>query len=137
MKPIIRYTTDVALNDSDKTETIASAQTREIVAIGVKLTTTATVGNRQIAVEILDSDSNVVYAAYAGATQAASLTRAYHFAQGVVGETSFSAGNSILAELPSGLVLPPGFQVRVFDESATDAAADDMEVYTVAKEFPI
>ena len=137
MKPIVRYLTDTTLNDSDKTETVPSGKTREVLAIGIQLTSTATVGNRQIAYEVQDSNSNVIYAAYAGATQAASLVREYHFSQGIVADTAFSAGNSIRVELPGDLLLPPDFKMRVYDQAAIDAAADDMEVRYVQLEFPL
>lgn len=127
-KPVIRTLEDTALNDSDKTVTVPTGEVREVVSIAVQLITTATAGNRQMVVQFLDGGSNLLYSAEAGAVQAASLTRTYHFVQGVPDDAAFATDNSIRIQLPENLKLLPTHQVRVFDQAAIAAAADDMEV---------
>lgn len=128
-------TSDVALNDSDKTVALAAGFDHTLQSIWVELITTATVGNRQIELQILDAASDVVAGMTAGAVQAASLTRQYLFAAAVPNLTAFINGN-LQNGFPS-LLLPDGYSVRVFDSAAIDAAADDMVVHILTVDIII
>lgn len=116
---------DEALNDSDKSLTVPANASWEIQTIWVELITTATVGNRQMTVELQDSAADVIARFDAGAVQAASLTRNYLFGANLPDLTAFRAGDLLMTPLPC-LVLPAGFIVRVYDSAAIAAAADDM-----------
>jgi len=90
-------------------------------------TSTATVGNRQITLELLDG-SNVVMGQWpAGAVQAASLTRQYTFSPGAQYMAAF-VGTHITTPLPANLVVPAGYKIRLRD-SAGIAAGDTLKAY--------
>ena len=118
---------DASANDSDKTF-IVPTNTRWLINwIHIALVTTATVGNRQIKLEILDAADNVRMDSHAGVVQAASLTRHYEYMKGIFREAAF-IDDAIQVPLPTDLAIPAGWKVRVYDSAAVDAAADDMTV---------
>lgn len=128
-------TEDAALNDSDKDIAVPASKVWRLSAVFVSLTSTATVGNRHVVVEIRDASNNIVSEISAGANQAASLTRRYSFGVGLPADTSFGgpSTDAIRAPLPE-MWLEAGWDVRVYDKAAVDAAADDMTVRVVAEE---
>ena len=131
---------DSAANDSDKVVlTVASQKVVEIQYIHVVLTSTATVGNRQIILLVRDENDTLVADVHAGAVQAASNTYHYLFNQGTYRETSVVDG-SLHVPIPTNFLLLPGWDVRVYDSAAVDAAADDMTVdlvYTESDHYDI
>jgi len=131
---------DSDANDSDKVVLTVSAQkVVELQMVHIVFTSTATAGNRQINITVRDKNDTLVADFHAGAVQAASLTRHYIAAQGVYRETSFVDG-SIHMPIPQNLMLLPGWDLRVYDSAAVDAAADDMTVdiiYTESDHFDI
>lgn len=124
---------DEANDDSDKALTVPAGTEWEILSIWVELISTATAGNRQIVVEFQDSASDVIGQVRAGAVQAASLTRNYMFAPGLVDLTAMRDTDFLMTPLPSRFVLPTGYKVRVFDKAAIAAAADDMNIQMMVK----
>lgn len=135
----IKHLRDATANDSDKIvltapNTNTNRKLIEILQVHVVLTSTATVGNRQLVMHIQDDTDTIVADYHAGAVQAASLERHYAFAQGVYRETSFVDG-SIQVPFPvEGTVLLPGWDLRIYDSGAVDAAADDMTVDVIYRE---
>ena len=125
--PPVSHQFDAATNDSDKSFVVPDNEMWELNFAHVLFTSTATVGNRQILMELIDADNNIVLDLAAGALQAASLVRHYAFLQGIYRETSF-VDNEIQVPLPQAGFLLPGWTLRVYDENAVDAAADDMTV---------
>ena len=115
-------------NDSDKTLTVPANTIWQVLWIWVELVSTATVGTRQMTVQILDAAADVVMTLKAGATQAASLTRNYCFAPALADLTAFRDTSFLMTPLPPTVILPAGYGVRVYDSAAVDAAADDMVV---------
>jgi len=124
---------DETVDDSDKTFTVPASTEWEILSIWVELTSTATVGNRQLCIAIRDDSDDVILQVRAGAVQAASLTRYYTFAPGVTELTAFRDTDYLSTAFPAGLVLPAGYDVRIYDKTAVDAAADDMVVQVMVK----
>jgi hypothetical protein len=120
---------DVTANDSDKTQTVAAGQYWTLKSISVKLISTATVGNRQVRIEIGDG-TNLLWFKNFGAVQAASLTRYYHAAPDLPNDADFDSDDRIRIEMEEH-VLPAAFTVRVYDSAAVDAADDDMSVWIV------
>lgn len=114
-------------DDSDNTFTVPANTEYQILSVYVSLVTTATVGNRQMAVQALDASNNVLLGARAGVVQAASLTRAYSFAPGLPQDTAFRDTDYLGVSLPA-IFLAPGQKLRVYDKAAIAAAADDMTV---------
>ncbi len=126
---------DEALNDSDKTFTVPAARIWEIQSIRAELVTTATATNRQMAVQVRDASADIIFEIVAGGDQAPSLTYNYHFSPhltdlGAVRDVTF-----FMTPFPS-LILPAGFDVRIFDNNAVDAAADDMVLQMLVMEYP-
>ena len=84
----------------------------------------ATVGNRQLVVEIKDEAGNLVVDFHAGAVQAASLGRHYVFQGGVYRETSFVNGE-IQVAIPIHFIVEANWTFRVYD-SAGISSSDDL-----------
>ena len=121
-----KFTVDVAANDSDKTITVPSGESWELLGVYVTLTTTGNAGNRQIEIQIATSDGILVRLEF-GENQAASITdKRYAAAPNMVTELHIT-GEMIFAQLPR-LHLRSGDTIRVFDNAGIDASADDMEV---------
>lgn len=122
----IEQDADAAADDSDKTFTVPADEQWRLISIYVLLTSTSDVGDRQLDIEITDG-TNLLMKAVAGAVQPESNAYTYVFALGNPQETSFT--NDVMYRLlPSGLILPAGYEIRVYDSAAIQAAADDMTV---------
>ena len=123
----VSLVSDETTNDSDKDIYDCPADTEaQVLWLWIELTTTATVGDRQLVVEIQDSAGDVIAQFRAGAVQAASLTRYYQFAASMADLTSFRDTDYLMTPLPPGLLLQAGDQLRVYDNNAVAAAADDL-----------
>lgn len=84
-------------------------------------TTSATVGNRQIKMSLLDTSSNTHNDTHAGGVQAASLTRHFNFMPGTFRETAFVA-DELHVPFPEFLIVPAGWSLVVEDSAAISAA---------------
>jgi len=124
---------DEADDNSDKEFTVPANTEWEILSIWIEFVSTAVVGDRQLCVEIQDDSDDVILQVRAGAVQAASSTRYYTFAPSVVDLTAFRDTDYLSTAFPAGLVLPAGCDVRVYDNAAVDAAADDMNVQMLVR----
>ena len=124
---------DEALNDSDKSFTVPSVVTWAVDSIWVELITTGTGGDRQLGVEFQDSAADVIAQMRAGAVQADSITRYYLFGFNVPDLTAFRDTDFLTTPLPA-ILLPAGYIIRVFDNNAVDAAADDMVVQMMVRQ---
>lgn len=125
---------DATLNNSNKTFTVPDGEMWHLNWARIVFTTTATVGNRLITLEIIDQSSNVLMSLAAGAVQAASATVDYNFLQGIFRETTVANGE---IQVPFGqdTWLPAGWTLRILDTNAVDAAADDMIVSIQYKRY--
>lgn len=119
---------DTAANDSDKSLTVPASTEWLVHSIWVELTSTGTAGNRQIVIEIQDDSADVIAQFRAGVVQAATNTYYYLFAPNVVDLTSVRDSDYISTPIPE-MVLPAAYVIRVYDNNAVDAAADDMVVH--------
>lgn len=115
-------------DDSDKSFAVPASTQYQVLWIWVELTSTATVGNRQMTIEIQDSAADVIGRWKAGAVQAASLTRNYCFAPSNADLTAFRDTTFLMTPIAPTLLLPAGYIIRVYDSAAIAAAADDMVV---------
>ncbi len=118
---------DVTADLSDKSFVVPGGRRYKLYYGQITLISTAVAGNRQMALEVKDDSANVIFRSLAGAVQAASLTREYHFAPNPVREAAFVNGQ-IMVPTPPDLILLPGWTLRFYDTAAIDAAADDMTV---------
>ena len=119
---------DETADDSDKSFVVPASTYEQLLWVWVELTTTATVGDRQMTVEIQDSGADVIGQWKAGVVQAASLTYKYCFAPANADLTAVRDTNYISTPLPPTVILPAAYIVRVYDSAAVAAAADDMIV---------
>jgi len=117
---------DEAADDSDKSFTVGASTEEQVLWLWVELATTATVGDRQIVVELQDSAADVIAQWRAGAVQAASLTRYYCFAPSNADLTAFRDTDYLMTPIPPTIILPAGYIIRVYDNNAVAAAADDL-----------
>lgn len=118
---------DEALNDSDKKFTVPANTEWRIQSIWVEFISTATGGNRQLVVEIQDGSDDVVFRVITGLVQADTITRYYQFAPHLVHLTAFIDSDYLMTPFPA-MVLPATYDIRIYDNNAVDAAADDMVV---------
>lgn len=116
---------DENLNDSDKSFTVPASTEWRVKWIYVELTTTATAGNRQMEIQIQDDAADVIARLVCGDVQAASLTRYYLFAPNVAELTAERDTDKFSTLMPEW-ILPASYVVRVWDNAAVDAAADDL-----------
>jgi len=115
-------------NDSDKSITVTASEEWEILTIWVEFASTATAGARQLEIQIQDDAADVIMEFKAGLTQAASLTYFYLFGQAMGVEiVALRDGDLVFSPLPK-IILPASYVVRVWDNNAVDAAADDMVI---------
>lgn len=125
--------TDVTANDSDKTFTVPANKVWNVLSIFAKLVTDATVGNRTLKILITTATDVVIWDSGVAGNQAASLTKLY---KGILGgqiKDNLALGDAELP-LPSELVLPAGYKIRVYDSAAIAVAADDMDVHILVDE---
>ena len=118
---------DTTANDSDKTFTVTTGEIWQVQTIYVDYTSTATAGNRQLVVQFRDDSDNIVGEARAGATQAESLQYFYTFSLTGADMTSVRDTDQLSVGLPL-MTLQSGYDIRIFDNNAVAAAADDMTV---------
>lgn len=117
---------EATADDSSKDFTVGTGEIWVIDHVAVTLASTATAGNRQVVLKVLDDSSNVLAVISAGAVQAAALTYNYSFFVGAPSETTV-VNTSLKVGMPL-LTLLPGWTLRVEDDAAVAAAADDMTV---------
>jgi len=125
---------DEALNNSDKTITVPANEIWKIIWIHAELITTDVVGNRVLNAFIRDPTDDEIYRARATSAQAASTTYYYEFIPGYSQNTQSTVEDVLLRlALPPDTVLPPSFDIRIFDSSAVDPNADDLIVQIMVK----
>lgn len=125
---------DVTANDSDKILTVPSSHIYSILSIYVVLTTTATVGNRQFEIEIGDGGSTVIFANISKDVQIASTTERYTLRPGPYPVAEVPATQHFIC-LPWPCHLAPSWTIRLLDNAAIDAAADDMTIQMLVDDF--
>jgi hypothetical protein len=112
------------------TNTVTISQFGEdtyILSVAVSFTSSATVGNRQLILQVLDSASNVLSTYSAGAVQAASLTNRYNFMPCGAREAAF-VNSEINIPIPFDLIVPSGGSIKISDQANIAAGVDTMVV---------
>jgi uncharacterized protein with beta-barrel porin domain len=113
---------------SSKLFTVPSNEQWHILSLMALLTSSATVGNRQLAALIFDNTGNMVMKSSAGAVQAASLARRYNYLQCATREAAFVNVDELICSLPKDLYLGPGWLMYVQDVAAIAAGSDTLAV---------
>ena len=120
---------DITLNDSDKSFVVPADTEQQIFWIWVELTTTATVGDRQLVIEVQETGADVIGQwARAAMVQPASLAKYYIFAPAMADLSAWRDTDYLTTPIPPPAFLREGDILRVYDNNAVDAAADDMIV---------
>jgi len=117
---------DILINDSDKTFTVAVGEEWIIKSIWVEFTSGAG-AVRQLEVQIQDNAATVIGQMRAGVTVAAASTQYFLFAPHVPDLVALRDADYTSTPIPEW-VLPAGYVVRVWDNAAVLPAADDMLV---------
>jgi len=114
------------LNDSDKSFTVPAGKVWYPICLYVKLVCSATVGNRGLRFIVTDGTNTIFISP--NQTLAASATGYSTFSfTGITDDVAWSGVSDVNAGVPP-FVLPAGYVIRVYDENAVDAAADDLTV---------
>jgi len=122
-------------NDSDKTFVVPAGKLWKMLSIYVHYTATADVGNRFVNIQIIDPDTKVVFYVRAAA-QVASAQIWYVWVPALSPDDNAS-NYMFYGPLPSPCILPPGWSIHIWDESAIQPAADDMLCYLIYGEADI
>jgi len=109
----------------------------QVLWIWIELTTTATVGDRQLQVDLRDAADDVIGQVRVGAVQAASLTRYYMLGPALADLGAFRDTDYLMTPLPPTVFLPAGYDIRIFDNNAVAAAADDMVIQMQVARRPV
>lgn len=113
-------------NENSKSFVVPDGMIWKLMWAHMRYTSDATVGNRQIRLQVLDDTGASRFDTHAGAVQAASLDYHYEFMQGIYRETSF-VDNAIQVPIPECLYLLPGWTLKIYDATGV-SATDDMIV---------
>jgi hypothetical protein len=119
---------DILANDSDKSFQVPLATEWQVLWIWVELTTTATVGDRQLEIQIQDSTGDIIAAFQVGITQGASLTNNYLIGIAMPDLAALYDTSYLITPLPAGTFLSAQQTIRIWDNNAVAPAADDMIV---------
>jgi len=90
-----------------------------LTAVHVLLVTTATVGNRVLALPVKDAAGNILLHVPISANVAASLSTRITWG---ADSPNFASGNFQVANLPAGFVMPVFAQIVIFDQANIDPA---------------
>jgi hypothetical protein len=119
---------DGDLNDSDKTVTVPETQEWQLLSIFVDLTTSATANARQLQILIQNVQARTILDLRPNVTQIESLQRYYNFAPSLANQAAFYDTDQLQTPLPPTGFLKGNYTIRIWDNNAVDAAADDMLV---------
>lgn len=124
----IETKTETNANDSDKTFTVDADEEWQILGLHVTYAATSTAGNRQLVVEWSEATAaNLIGQVRAGLVQAESTTYYYMIAPGLAPAAAVVDSDFVTVALPP-VKLTAGQKIRVYDNNAVAAAADDMTI---------
>ena len=130
-KGSVRWTRDVAANDSSKDFTVPTGKFWELLGVVVNYASTAVAGNRLLRINLLRGGVSYGYID-SPSVQAASLT--WNYVIGPTTPTAAVAGTQVTMTTPRWFPIAADV-IRVMDSAAIDAAADDMSVYLYYIEY--
>lgn len=130
--PDIKTIIDVALNDSDKTFTVPSGKQWKLLYGFINFSATASAGNRIIQVDFRDAGGNTLYRVRA--LNAIIANGVENLSLGQFSNVLESVAGTHHLPIPVNSILGSGFDLRIFDSAAVDAAADDMIIRLIVEE---
>jgi len=124
------WTRDATLNDSDKSFTVPAGKLWHMKLVHAGLTATATVGTRLLQMRIAADGTNslgIFGQVSVTASQSGAVNYGFNsvFDDAVVAQVGYNNMQNIGC---SEVILTAGAVIRVYDQAAIDAAADDMTV---------
>lgn len=111
------YTSDVAVNDSDKIITVPAKKIWQINSIWINYTTNSTAGTRQLEIQLLNEAGGTLWPIPPGISQSASLNYNYVFSPTLGDLVAVRDGTNITTPLPI-TTLGEGWSIRVYDNKA-------------------
>ncbi len=125
---------DAAADDSDKTITVPSGESWEIKSIRVEYTATATAGTRTLAILFRDATDDVIHGfTVSNASITASQVMVFNFYPDAPTVAPTDGAVEGTQALSHGLILPAGWDIRIYDSADVDATADDVVIHVTAK----
>lgn len=126
---------DASLNDSDKSYTVPAGKIWKLIMLEGQLATSATVGNRYLAISISNGTNEVFKANHTAAIAASQYgmnmvsTNAQRdtTAKKRLDDATTDQNVTVQSILPE-MSIPAGYIIRIWDVAAIDAAADDLTV---------
>jgi len=131
----IRQLISINLNDSDKRFDVPSGKQWKLLYGQAVFTTTATAGTRFIRIEFTDDGGNVLYTSVQINGQVASTTETYNFSN--FGNAAESTTSIHELPIPDKSILSENFRIRIRDEPAVDATADDLLIRLIVEEIDV
>jgi hypothetical protein len=114
---------------TDRVYTIPAAYREYYINhIFVTFTTIASDADRQLEVQFRDANDNVILAIVPGVAQAAGNTYRYAIGPALADHLGVRDGDYVMTPMPPNVLLPAGYDVRVFDNNTIGAAADSIVV---------
>ena len=101
-------------------------------SIWLEFATDATVGNRQLQIDIRDDAADVIFQMRVGIVQAASITRYYALSPHLVDLTAFRDTDYLMTPFPE-LTLAESWSVRIWDNNAVAVAGDDLIIQVITE----
>lgn len=122
---------DVTANSSNKLFAVPVGYIYQVMWVYVQFTSTATAGARLLTVAANNNAGTQIFEDRCGVTQAASLTYNYSFGPSLADLTAVRDTTFVMTPLHPTFLLLPLWQIRIWDQNAVDAGADDMSAYIV------
>lgn len=130
--PVIRHIVDISANSNYKALEVPEGKTWRILYGCLGISTSATVGNRNWVLQILDNVDGQFYRIVAANTQAASSTE--YFELGQFGDVSETVAGNHLFPIPVNLWLTAGMKIVIID-SADISSNDNILFKIVIEEY--
>ena len=115
--------------DNDGLTPIFTVPDREIwhiLSIWVEYTASNTSATRQVRVQVLDASTDVIMEMAPGVTVTASQVRYFHMYPGAADLTAARDTDLITTPIPAGLLLRPGWQLNVTENSSGDTTDSEI-----------
>jgi hypothetical protein len=112
------------ITGSNKLITVPAAQEWQILSIWVEYTSTGTVGNRQLSVQVLDNAADIIGVWQPSIVQATNLTYNYYFGIAMPDLLGLRDSVYMITPLPAGLILSAGQQLRIWDNKSINTGGD-------------
>lgn len=131
---IPRLVVDETANENSKTFIVPNNVQWLIQSIYVVYIAANTGGDRQLEIDILDLEGDVVGMIRAGKEQAVNTTRKYMFAPGLTRLTAFYDTDYLTVPLMDDFVLLEACSIRIFDNNNV-SATDDFQIQMLVREM--